>query len=47
VGLGFGGEDVAFLRVKSHPPFGGPFFQALEIFLKGEVILKGVDHSVE
>ena len=33
---GFGGEDVALLRVEAHPPLGCPFLEALEVGLQGE-----------
>ena len=40
---GFGGEDVALLRIEAHPPLGCPFLEVLEVGLQGEVILKGAD----
>ena len=44
---GFGGEDVALLRVEAHPPVGCPFLEVLEVGLQGEVILKGADLPIE
>ena len=44
---GFGGEDVALLRVETHPPLGCQFLEALEVGLHGEVILKGAGLPIE
>ena len=47
VSSGFGGEDVALLRVEAHPPPGCPFLEALELGLQFEVNLKRADLPIE
>ena len=42
-----GQQDIAFLRIKAHPPFLGPILQVSQVFLQGDVVLGCIDVPVQ